>query len=154
MIVPQSIHSEELYLCYYLLCVNNKLLSLCRIFEVVRLFSSKFINTYMSAFYIYINISDLILCVWITGIGYIQSSRLSLLSLKFIYMCVIAFNICIRISVFCLLGVGIKASLKQGYVCKCISIIFLKRTYCFFCLCMTAHLQIKWKTDKFCEQKN
>ena len=80
----------------FVVCVNNKLLPLCRIFEVVKLFSSKFIDKCFSAFYICINISDLISCVWITSIGYIQSSQLSLLSLKFICMCVIAFYICMR----------------------------------------------------------
>ena len=155
MIAPQSIHSEELYLCYYLLCVW--IINFYRCVEYSKLsdFSPQNLSTSVYLrFYIRINISDLILCVWITSIGYIQSSQLSLLFLKFIYMCVIAFNICIRISVFCLLGVGIKTSLKQGYVLKCISIIFLKRSYCFFCLFMTAHLKIKWKTDKLCGQKN
>ena len=87
----------------FVVCANNKLWPLCRIFEVVRLFSSKFIDKCIFAFYICINISDLILCVWITSIGYIQSSQLSLLSLKFICMCVITFYICMRM---CFLFIG------------------------------------------------
>ena len=87
----------------FVVCVNNKLLPLCRIFEVVKLFSLKFIDTCISAFYICINISNLISCVWITSIGYVQSSQLSLLSLIFICMCVIAFYICMRM---CFLFIG------------------------------------------------
>ena len=106
----------------------------CSKLSELSLFSLKFIDTCISAFHIWINISDMILRVWISGRMY---SKLSVItSLPEIY-----WQVCNCISYI------------HTYQCFSIYWMFewkdlLKVKLLLVLWCMTAHLKIKRNTDK------